>query len=130
MLLSRRLFSLAARLTFAAYALALVVGTHWPRLDLHDAPLQASDKVLHFVAFFFWTVFLTAAAFFGPALSRRNRLRAAAIAAIYAPLDELTQAIPGVNRAVSALDLAANLGGVAVAALLLALTARLARSSG
>ena len=107
----------ATRVAFVIYALTLVTLTHWPRLELPTDIIERPDLVAHLGAFGLFTLLLIAASFFGPSLSRRNILRSALIAAIYAPVDELTQSLPGVNRTTSALDLLANLTGVALATL-------------
>jgi len=119
--------TIVLRIGFVLYALALVVATHWPRLNLQEAPIQASDKVYHFAAFLLWTLLIAASGFFGRPLSRRNVQWSVAIASVYAPLDELTQALPGVNRDVTALDLVANLTGVVVGGAVLLGLARLKR---
>jgi VanZ family protein len=107
----------ATRVAFVVYALTLVTLTHWPRLELPTDIIERPDLVAHVGAFGLFTLLLIAASFFGPSLSRRNILRAALIAAIYAPIDELTQSLPGVNRTTSLWDLLANLAGVALAAI-------------
>lgn len=107
----------ALRIAFIVYALTLVTLTHWPRLELPADIIERPDLVAHVGAFGLFTLLLIAASFFGPSLSTRNIARAALVAAIYAPLDELTQSLPGVNRTTSALDLVANLAGVALATL-------------
>ncbi len=102
------------RALFAAYALALVIATHWPRLSVPGAE-RGSDKVVHFVAFFLWTSAALGAGFFAPALSRRGIARTALLAAAYAILDESLQLIPVLERQASVGDGLVNLGGVATA---------------
>ncbi len=106
----------AFRTAFIVYALTLVTLTHWPRLELPTDIIERPDLVAHVGAFGLLTLLLIAASFFGPALSTRNIVRSTIVAAIYAPIDELTQSIPGVNRTTSALDMLADLAGVAIAA--------------
>lgn len=115
----------AFRTAFIVYALTLVTLTHWPQLEIPSDIIERPDLVAHFGAFGLFTLLLIAASFFGPALSPRNITRAAIVAAVYAPIDELTQSIPGVNRTTSAWDLLANLGGVALATLAAILLSRI-----
>lgn len=103
------------RAVFALYAAALLVATHWPRLAI-DGPIERPDLVIHLGAFGLWTLLLIACAFFGRALGARNVLISAAIAALYAPLDELSQSIPALHRVAAVDDALANLLGVALAA--------------
>lgn len=123
--MTQRRLLIAARIVFVCFALVLVTLTHWPNLEIDIEVIQRPDLVAHFGAFGLWTLLLIAASFFGPMLSTRNIALATLVAAIYAPLDELTQGIPGVNRHVSMFDLAANLGGVAGASLFMLLVARI-----
>ena len=102
------------RTAFALYALALLVATHWPQLTI-TGPIERPDLVIHAGAFGLWTLLLVGAALFGPALSTRNILASAAVGALYAPLDELSQGLPGLNRVVALDDALANLLGVALA---------------
>jgi len=121
----------AVRIAFFAFAALLVVGTHWPSLRIPDAGgFTRVDLLVHAGAFFVWTALLIGASFFGPALSKRNVVWAAAIGAAYASIDEATQSIPGLNRHVGWDDWAMNLAGVALAtgAALLAWRVRGARS--
>lgn len=117
--------TVAARAAFVVFALVLVTLTHWPNLELDIEVIERPDLVAHFGAFGLWTALLIGASFFGPMLSTRNIATAGAVACVYAPLDELTQGIPGVNRHVSALDLLANLSGVVAAVLCAMLVARI-----
>ncbi len=116
-----------ARPALAIYWLALATGTHLPRLKLHTGSGEDGgglhlDKLVHAAAFAVLTVLIWAA------LAARRRvndstktsagfkvcLLAAAIAAIYAPLDEYTQGwLP--ERTRSWADLFANWVGVAIA---------------
>jgi len=112
-LLSIRLW----RAAFAVYVLALLVLTHWPRLNPPGAQ-AGSDKVAHFVAYALWTWLAIGAGLFGPRTSRRNLLLAAALAAAWSALDETSQLIPIFDRQFSVLDMAANLGGVLAASAL------------
>jgi hypothetical protein len=104
----------ARRGTFAAYALTIVTLTHWPSLTV-DGPVPRTDLYIHCGAYGPWTLLLIGAAFFGPLLSTRNIVISGIVAASWAVVDELTQGIPGLHRTVSALDLAANVSGAALA---------------
>jgi len=115
-----------ARAAFFLYAAALLVATHWPRLQVPGAQAQ-SDKLAHLAAYFIWTLLAVAAGFFGPALSQRNVRYAALLALGYSLADECSQLIPVFGRQFSLLDAAANAGGVA-AAYALARTAARTRS--
>ena len=48
--LCRRLALRHFRIVSSIYLLALIVGTHWPRLEL-SGPSGAFDKLIHFFAF-------------------------------------------------------------------------------
>jgi len=102
------------RVAFAVYAAVIVTATHWPSLKVPEA-VPRTDLWIHAIAFGAWAGLLISCAFFGAWLSVRNVLVSAAVAAAYAALDEVTQGIPVLNRVVSSLDLAANVGGVALA---------------
>lgn len=117
--------TLATRVLFVVFALVLVTLTHWPNLELDIDVVERPDLIAHVGAFGLWTLLLIAASFFGPMLSTRNIARAGVVGAIYAPIDELTQGLPGVHRHVSALDLIANLVGVAGAVVFMLVVARI-----
>lgn len=104
----------SARAVFFLYAAALLVATHWPRLQVPGAQAQ-SDKLVHLAAYFVWTLLAAAAGFFGPALSARNVRYAALLALAYSLADECSQLIPVFDRQFSLLDAAANAGGVVFA---------------
>lgn len=104
-----------ARAVFVLYAITLVALTHWPRLRLDVPLIERPDLVAHFCAFGLLNATLIAAGLFGPSLSTRNIARATAACILYAPIDELTQSLPGVNRHTSWLDAAANIVGILAA---------------
>lgn len=109
------------RWAFGLYALVLVLATHWPDLRVPDVGgFTRTDLAVHLAACSLWTALLIACAFFGPRLSTRNIARSAAVAALYATIDEFTQGLPGIHRQVSALDWSMNLGGVAIATIVAA----------
>lgn len=112
-----------ARIAFACYALALVTATHWPALKIASHGVNRLDLFIHAGAFGAWTLLLTFAGFFGPALSRRNIVRSTVTALVYALLDELTQGLPVLQRTVDPLDLAANAAGIVLVGLALLLLA-------
>jgi VanZ family protein len=115
--MKRPRFIKAFRVALALYAVTLITLTHWPRLELPIDIIERPDLVAHLGAFGLLNSLMIAASFFGPALSTRNIVRASLICAIYAPIDELTQSLPGVNRHTSGLDMLANLVGISLAAL-------------
>lgn len=101
------------RVAFFTLAIAMAVSTHWPRLDLGDSDARP-DLYIHVAAFALWNALLTVAAFFGPAASGRNIAISAAVAAVYAAIDEWTQQF--FQRSTNLDDLLANLAGVALGA--------------
>ncbi len=107
----------ALRVALAIYAVTLVTLTHWPRLQLPADIIERPDLVAHVGAFGLLNCLMIAASLFGPALSGRNIALASLVCAIYAPIDELTQSLPGVNRHTSGLDVLADLVGVSLAAI-------------
>lgn len=111
------------RILFVLYAAALFTGTHWPALAIGSPGTTRLDLYIHAAAFGVWTVLLTFCAFFGPTLSRRNRIRSLAVAAVYSVFDELSQGIPAIRRTVDVLDLVSNLTGVGLAGLALSAAA-------
>lgn len=102
------------RAVFVMYAIALLVATHWPQLKI-EGPIERPDLVIHMGAFGLWTLLLIGCAFFGRMLSARNVLISGALGAIYAPLDELSQSIPVLQRVAAVDDAIANLLGVGLA---------------
>ena len=90
------------RIALVVYCVAMTVGTHWPRLHLGSAEHPAPDKIIHMLAFgglvlLLWQSRLVALP-----------LVAWLIVAIWAPIDELTQAYPGSKRTISMQDTAAG----------------------
>lgn len=90
------------------YAIALTIGTHWPKLRV-EGPVPSSDKIVHFLAF-------GGLAF----LLWRTRWIAkvwvmGAIALAWTAMDEITQAMPGLGRTASLADVVAGAAGVVVA---------------
>lgn len=99
-------------MAFILYAIALTIATHWPRLTLGpDVP--ATDKEIHIVAFALATLLLWMTRW------RTNFLTVAVVVIIWAGVDELTQAIPVIQRTCSWLDFLANLTGIALASFII-----------
>lgn len=117
-----------ARPIFILYALLLAFATHKPDLTFDVGPIPRPDIFVHIAAFAIWTVLIARCGFFGPWRSGRNLLLSGLVAAAYSAIDEATQAIPGINRQARVDDGLANVGGVAVGLLALALVTR-ARSA-
>lgn len=109
------------RACFAAYALTLVVLTHWPQIRI-EGPIARPDLYIHFVAFGLWSVLLNFARPFGwPTEDRRSQISCGAVALSYALIDEGTQAIAIFGRVFDLADLAANAGGSLLGSLLVAI---------
>jgi len=96
---------------FLVYAVALVVGTHWPSLDLGEAP-QGSDKWLHLGAYAGWAALGAVSGLFGSWWATRTVVRVVVVGAVIAALDEGTQGLPGINRHPDLGDWAADLLGL------------------
>lgn len=106
------------RVIFAAFALLTFTLTHWPALEV-PLPIHRPDLVAHLLFFGTWTLLATAAALFANALSIRNIILTFILAAVYAAIDELLQAIPFLRRNCALDDYGANLLGITSATLLL-----------
>ncbi|MEM9165724.1 MAG: murein biosynthesis integral membrane protein MurJ [Planctomycetota bacterium] len=112
------------RAGFILFAVVLGTATHWPNVVI-EGPVPRPDLFVHIAAFGLWTLLLIATEWAGPWRSRGSLLRAAGIGAGYAAIDELTQGIPGLNRVVDPMDLAANVAGVLLACAAAAAAVRL-----
>lgn len=99
------------RVAFVCYAITLAVLTHWPRLQIPGS-VPNSDLMVHVAAYGVWTLLLILCRFFGSALSMRNVLICAGIAAGYGVVDELTQAIPVIQRHAAPEDFLADVIGI------------------
>lgn len=100
------------RWAFLAYAVALTVGTHWPRLRF-GPEVPATDKSLHVAAFGLATFFLWRTGWI------RSRWLVMFAVAAWSVADELSQGIPGLGRAVGTPDITANMLGVTIAGAIL-----------
>lgn len=98
------------RIVFVVYALALMVATHWPALDLTTTEYPATDKIIHLYAFAGLTVLLW--------LTRwmRSWPVLLVIVSAWAILDEWSQGLPILERTYSWMDVIASELGVLVAA--------------
>lgn len=101
------------RVLFVLYAVALTIGTHWPRLQLGTEEVRISDKLLHAAAFGAATLLLWRTGW----VHRARWLLLAGVA--WALLDEVSQGIPALGRTMSLVDALASGIGVAAAAALL-----------
>lgn len=95
----------AGRWAFAAVLVASGVVLFTPSSGVPSAP-PGTDKVVHVVLF-------AALALTGRAAGARTAPLVAALAA-YAGVSELLQALPALGRSATALDLAADLAGIAL----------------
>ena len=98
------------RIVFVLYAVALTIGTHWPRLDLSIGDVRAPDKIVHQFAFAGLAFLLWRTRWL-----RRLDLWFAAIV-FWIMLDEFTQAIPILGRTFSWFDILAGWCGAMVVA--------------
>lgn len=113
---ARRFWRAVAAVTLAAY----LVGSHWPKLRLPEVEGgPASDKLIHFVAFFLMALLAWWSGWF----SRIRGLLAAGV--LFALFDEITQELLPIERFFSLDDLVCDLAGLASSAAVLAATAPL-----
>lgn len=111
------------RAAFLTFAVALFTATHWPALKI-AGPVPRTDLWLHVSAFAVWTVLFGFAEFIGPWRDRSTPLRLIACGIVYAAMDELTQAIPVLNRFATLDDYIANTVGVFLGATIITIAAR------
>lgn len=107
----------ARRWAFWGYVCVLLVGTHWPRLELNVPGVERPDLIIHFTAFGAWTVLFWAAGLGGAPLRWRSLCWVFPACVLYAGLDESTQGLPGIHRTVAWDDFLANCGGVTLGTL-------------
>jgi len=98
------------RVVLLLYAVALEIGTHWPRLQLGTEEFRVSDKLLHAAAFG------AAATLLWLSGVVRTPWLLLFVGATWALLNELTQGIPILGRTTSWVDAAASAIGVAAVA--------------
>jgi VanZ family protein len=103
-----------------AYAVTLVLATHYPKPEQLLGRYGHADKLLHFVAYFLLAVFVAAAVWGAGRWSRRAALIVAIALAAFGAVDEMTQPLFG--RTADMLDWAADCAGIAVGILLVAIT--------
>lgn len=103
------------RRVFWAYAAVIVVLTHWPNLEVPN-PIPRTDIFVHISVFGLWNILACSCGWFGNPLDKKNILRSTLVAAVYAAIDESTQAFPFVHRHAGFDDYGANLLGILTAA--------------
>ncbi|MCA9298993.1 MAG: VanZ family protein [Phycisphaerales bacterium] len=103
-------------LVFVPYAILIATLTHWPNLKIESATVDRPDLIAHFTVYSIWVILFRWTGWI-PGRTRWVVLaRVWGVAAVYAGLDESTQAfIPG--RSVLWSDYAANLGGITLGTL-------------
>jgi len=112
---------------FILYTIALCLGTHWPRLTIDIGDIPRPDLAIHLIAFGGFAFLLVASGLVGLWTRPRTVAIAFFVAAIFAAINESTQAIPALGRTAAWDDYLANLGGVTLgcaAALILQPVAR------
>ncbi len=100
-------FAKSSRLVLIVYWVCLAIGTHTPTTSIVD--FSATDKVLHFGAYFGLTLLLVLAWSLRRPLAMRGYAVMASLLLAYGALDELLQ-IP-VGRQCDALDWLADAAG-------------------
>ena len=101
-----------------AYAITLVLATHYPKPEQLLGRYGHADKLLHFVAYCLLAVFVAAAIWGAGRWSSRAVLAVAIALAAFGAVDEITQPLFG--RTADVFDWAADCGGIAVGILLVA----------
>ena len=104
------------RIAFVAYALVLFIATHKPRVDVNVVPGFRLDLFVHAGAFGLWTLLLAATGWLGDPRTVRGFLLLVAVAVAYAVADEASQAVPIFERVFDLRDMAANVSGALLAA--------------
>lgn len=103
-----------AAVAFVCYLVVLTTATHWPKLDLGETP-PSSDKALHLIAYGVWGLLAPLSGLFGPVRKPVTYAWVFAAGAIFAAVDEATQAIPGLRRHASLGDYIADILGLLLA---------------
>jgi hypothetical protein len=96
------------RIGFVLFAIALTIGTHWPRLEF-GPEIPATDKTIHLLAFGSATILLRLTGWI------RNGWLCGGIVWCWAFFDELSQNLPGLGRSSHPHDMIANTLGILVA---------------
>jgi VanZ family protein len=102
------------RLAFWAYALAVLVATLWPRLELNVPGVERPDLIVHFLIFGTFYVLLFASGYLAGASRWRSLLLPWLVAVVCAGIDESLQAIPLIRRTAGWDDFAANAAGITI----------------
>jgi VanZ family protein len=110
---------------FVLYALVLFVATHWPNLRIESDVIERPDLLIHLGAFGLWALLLQLTGLLGPPRSPRTALKTFGVGALYAAVDESSQAIPILGRTAVWDDYVANVVGVALGAAAGCVAARL-----
>ena len=100
------------RWAFVVYALALLVGTLWPNMEIRG-PVPRTDLWIHAPAFGLWGLLLYASEFIAPRCEWRNVALSGLVSLAWAGIDEWGQRF--CNRVSAADDFAANALGVWIA---------------
>ena len=103
-----------------AYAVTLVLATHYPKPEQLLGRYGHADKLLHFVAYFLLAMFVAAAVCGAGRWSRQAAIIVAVALAAFGAVDEITQPLFG--RTADVFDWAADCAGIAVGILLVAVT--------
>ena len=103
-----------------AYAVTLVLATHYPKPEQLLGRYGHADKLLHFVAYFLLAMFVAAAVCGAGRWSRQAVVAVAIALAAFGAVDEITQPLFG--RTADVFDWAADCAGIAVGILLVAVT--------
>ncbi|GJQ29167.1 MAG: hypothetical protein HBSAPP03_10510 [Phycisphaerae bacterium] len=114
------------RWAFAIYALILFTATHWPRLRI-EGPMPRPDLWLHVGAFGAWAALCGACAWWGAWSAWRNLAVTWLVGVLYAALDEGLQLIPALGRFAAWDDYAANVVGVTLGVVAIAIAGRMSR---
>lgn len=104
----------------AAYAITLVLATHYPKPEQLLGRYGHADKLLHVVAYFLLAVFVATAVWGAGRWSRRAAVVVAIALAGFGAIDEITQPLFG--RTADVLDWAADCAGISAGILLVAIT--------
>lgn len=110
-------------LAFAIYATALVTGTHLPNPE-GLIPIETNDKWLHWCAYFGLAWLIATWRSLRHAVTFHTLLGLWLLLAAWGAVDELTQAIPGINRVCDIADWIADILGAACGFLLWHVTRR------